>query len=303
MKDIIFGISGAELTPEEKKLITQKKPHGIILFGRNCKDRDQIIALNKSIKDISPETKIFVDQEGGRVRRIKPPISKKDFPSMEFFNKLYDTDKDEAIRQTKQNFYELMAELKELGFDVTCAPVCDLIHVGQSNVIGDRAFGSDVQKVIDLASAALDGIQEAGGEGVIKHIPGHGRAKEDSHHKLPVVDASLEELEATDFRVFKALAHKCKYSMTAHVIYTALDAENAATLSEKVISYIRENLGYRDGIIMTDALEMEALGGVDIKDRAELCYKAGCDIALYCTGKMDGIEDVMLALSEMSNLS
>lgn len=303
MKDVIFGISGTELTQEERALINKKQPHGIILFGRNCKEREQIIELNKSIKEISPETKIFIDQEGGRVRRIKPPISAKEFPSMAGFNDLYDTDKEEAIKQTKQNFFALMSELLELGIDVTCAPVCDLIHEGQSNVIGDRAFGADVQKVIDLALAALDGIHEAGGEGVLKHIPGHGRAKADSHHELPIVDASLEELERTDFAVFKALASKCKYAMTAHVVYTALDDVNSATLSPKIISYIRNNLGYKDNIIMTDALEMEALGGVDIKERAELAYKAGCDIALYCTGKMEGIKDVMLAFGEMSHLS
>lgn len=302
MKGVIFGLSGSILTPFEKTLIEEKKPHGIILFSRNCKERQQIIDLNQSIKNISPETKIFIDQEGGRVRRIKSPIGEKDFPSMEVFDKLYDEDKEKAIEATEQNFFELMTELKSLGIDVTCAPVCDLRFEGASNVVGDRSFGSSIQKVIDLAKAALDGIHRAGGEGVIKHIPGHGRALSDSHHELPFVDASLEELEQTDFAIFKALKDHCPYAMTAHVVYEALDKENSATLSKKVIDYIRSEIGF-NGTIMTDALEMKALSEVPIAERAKHCYEAGCDIALYCTGEMEGVKDVYAALGDMSNLS
>lgn len=303
MQNIIFGISGKELTEDEHNLIQEKQPHGIILFSRNCQSREQIIELNKSIKAISPKTRIFIDQEGGRVRRVKPPVSSKDFPSMEGFNKLYDQDKTNSISQTKQNFYELMSELLGLGIDITSAPVCDLIHEGQSNVIGDRSFGANAQKVIDLAGAALDGIHEAGGEGVLKHIPGHGRSTKDSHHDLPVVDAPLEELEKTDFAVFKALAGKCAYAMTAHIIYPSLDSQNPATFSPNVIKYIREQIGFK-GLIMPDALEMKALDKIaDIQERARLCLEAGCDLPLYCTGEMEGVQDVMLALSEMSHLS
>jgi len=302
MSKLIFGIAGTILTEQEKSLIYSKQPHGIILFSRNCQSRQQIIDLNKAIKEISPSTKIFIDQEGGRVRRIKPPISNKDFPSMEVLGNLYDKDKQDAIKQTEQNFYELMLELKDLGIDVTCAPVCDIRYDDASNVIGDRAFGDSVEKVIDLAKATLRGLQRAGGEGVIKHIPGHGRALTDSHHELPFVDTSKEELEATDFAVFKALARLCPYAMTAHVVYEALDTENAATLSKPVIDYIRKEIGFT-GLIMTDALEMQALSSVPIKDRAKLCFEAGCDIALYCTGKMEEIKDIYLAIGEMSDLS
>jgi beta-glucosidase-like glycosyl hydrolase len=302
MRGVIFGLSGPILTKAEQMLIEEHKPHGIILFSRNCQERQQIIALNKSIKNISPETKIFIDQEGGRVRRIKPPIGEKDFPSMEVFDKLYDENPDKAIEACEQNFFELMTDLKGLGVDVTCAPVCDIRYKGASDVIGDRAFGSSVGKVVALAKAALRGIQKAGGEGVIKHIPGHGRALTDSHHELPFVSTSLEELNKTDFAVFRELAPLCPYAMTAHVVYEALDPENSATLSKKVIDYIRTEIGFT-GLIMTDALEMKALSEVPIKDRAVLCYEAGCDIALYCTGEMYGIKDIYTALEEMSNLS
>ena len=312
MQEVIFGLSGDVLTEDERKLIAVQKPHGIILFSRNCKDRKQIIDLNKSIKAISPETLIFIDQEGGRVRRIKPPIGNRDYPAMEVFDNLYDNNPEEAIKAVEQNFFELMTELKGLGVDVTCAPVCDVRFKGASDVIGDRALGSSVQKVVALSKAALDGIHRAGGEGVIKHIPGgegvikhipgHGRALKDSHHELPYVDASLEELEKTDFAVFKALAQHCPYAMSAHVVYEALDSNNSATLSKPVIDYIRNQIGFK-GIIMTDALEMKALSDVPIADRAKLCYKAGCDIALYCTGEMEGVKDVYAALADMSSLS
>lgn len=302
MRGIIFGLSGTILNDDERVLIDSKRPHGIILFSRNCKDSQQIIDLNQSIKEISPETKIFIDQEGGRVQRIKPPINDIKYPSMEVFDKLYDADKEASVKACEQNYFELMAELKSLGIDVTCAPVCDLRFPGASDVIGDRSFGTNIEKVIDLAKAALKGIHRAGGEGVIKHIPGHGRALTDSHHELPFVDDSLEELEKTDFAIFKALADYCPYAMTAHVVYEALDKENSATLSKKVIDYIRSDIGFK-GMIMTDALEMKALSEVPIKDRALLCYEAGCDIALYCTGEMEGVKDLYAALSDMSNLS
>lgn len=302
MREVIFGLSGTILTEAEKRLIAEKKPHGIILFTRNCKSADQIKALNQNVKDISPDTKIFIDQEGGRVRRIKPPISQFELPSMEVFDKLYDSNKDKALEACEENFFRLMTELKALNIDVTCAPVCDIRYDGASNVIGDRAFGSNAKKVVDLAKAALKGIDRAGGEGVIKHIPGHGRALKDSHHELPYVGSSLEELEATDFAVFKDLADSCPYAMTAHIVYEALDPHNVATFSKPVIDYIRNQIGFK-GMIMTDALEMKALSSIPIAERAKLCYEVGCDIALYCTGDMEGVKDVYVALADMSSLS
>ncbi len=296
MLPVIFGISGKILTDRERAMFTEHQPHGIILFKRNCESAEQIIALNKSIKEILPLTKIFIDQEGGKVARVEPPIAAKEYPNMEYFEKIYQTQgKESAIKAVERNFFELMSELKTLGIDVTCAPVSDLRTKDGHDVIGNRSFGSNVEIVIELCKAALDGIHRAGGEGVIKHIPGHGRATKDSHHEMPVVTASLEELEQTDFAVFKALASLCPYAMTAHVVYTCFDAKLPVTLSPVAIKYIRESIGF-EGQLMTDALEMKALAG-DMTSNAAAVLAAGCNIVLHCTGNIDEMGSIAMALS------
>lgn len=296
MLPLILGIAGFSLSEHEKKLFTEQPPHGVILFKRNCDSRSQIIDLTKEIKAVTPQTKIFIDQEGGRVARIKPPIAEKEFPNMEFFGKIYLSEgRDFAIRETEKNFFELMSELKLLGIDVTCAPVCDLRHIGAHDIIGDRSFSTDPEIVIDLAIAALDGIHRAGGEGVIKHIPGHGRSAHDSHLNLPIIDSRLEELEKTDFTIFKALSTKCPYAMTAHIIYECFDKKNTITTSSVAIKYIRENIGF-SGIIMTDDLDMKALSGTS-KDKTLYSFEAGCDIVLQCNGNIEDMKEVVGATS------
>jgi len=296
MLPVILGISGPSLSSEERDLFTKHKPHGIILFKRNCHSREQIIALNRSIKDlIGADVKILIDQEGGRVARIKPPISSQEYPNMEFFGKIYTEEgRDTAIQKTEQNFFALMSELKELGIDVTCAPVCDLRHIGAHDIVGNRSFGTDTQIVIDLCEAALDGIHRAGGEGVLKHIPGHGRSMYDSHLTLPTVDTSLEELEKTDFMIFKALANKCQYAMTAHIIYSCFDHNNTITTSRNAIDYIRQNIGFT-GMLMTDDLDMKALAG-SLEENTEAALNAGCNIALQCSGNIKHIASVIDAI-------
>ena len=295
MLPAIFGISGTILSTAEKEFLQKYNPHGIILFNRNCESCEQIIRLNQEIKSINSEIKIFIDQEGGRVARIKPPIAAKLFPNMESFGDLYRQDKAAAMKAVEQNFFELMSELKTLGIDVTCAPVCDLRYAGAHDVIGDRSFGADVQTVVDLASAALDGLHRAGGEGVIKHIPGHGRSMKDSHHALPVVDVSLEELRQTDFAIFKALASKCPYAMTAHIIYTCFDKENTVTTSKAAIEYIRDEIGFR-GMIMTDSLDMHALSGT-MREKTAASLSAGCDIMLQCSGDITEMLEVAQSIN------
>ena len=292
MLPVILGISGLKLSDDEKKFFAQHKPHGIILFKRNCASRDQIISLNHEIKTlIDQDVKIFIDQEGGRVARIRPPIAEKIFPNMAFFGDMYKTQgHDIATRAVEQNFFELMSELKALGIDATCAPVCDLRHPGAHDVIGDRSFGTNVEMVINLCIAALDGIHRAGGEGVLKHIPGHGRSMHDSHLALPTIDASLEELESTDFAIFKALADKCLYAMTAHIIYKCFDIKNTVTTSKTAIEYIRHDIGFT-GMLMTDDLDMKALSGT-LGQKATLSLEAGCDIILQCSGNIENIIEV-----------
>jgi beta-N-acetylhexosaminidase len=298
MLPMIFGIAGASLSTAEQKFFLKYKPHGIILFSRNCHDKQQIIDLNHSIKSlIGKDVKILIDQEGGRVARIKPPISSHTYPNMSFFEEIYNTHGIDAARtEVKKNFFTLMSELKEFGIDVTCAPVCDLHYEGAHKVIGDRSFGNNVQLVIDLCTAALDGIHAAGGEGVIKHIPGHGRANVDSHLSLPTVTDELQDLEITDFAVFKALKNMCTYSMTAHVKYTCLDAENPVTTSEKAIDYIRSSIGFKN-LIMTDDICMKALGA-SVQTRTLNCLKAGCDLILHCNGNIDEMHLVILGYND-----
>lgn len=283
-KPIIFGLAGTVLSDEERQFFEEHKPYGFILFKRNCDSRDQIISLVNDLKKISD--KIFIDQEGGRVARIKPPINHKTYPPAANFGAIAETKGLEAAKDAvRANYHELMSDLLELGINITCAPLADVHFAGAHDVIGDRAFSSDPSVVSALSLATLEGLRRAGGDGVIKHIPGHGRSMCDSHLDLPIVNASLEELEQIDFAAFKPLSKTATYAMTAHIIYTALDPDFPATLSKKVINYIRNEIGFT-GILMTDDLSMKALKG-DFAYLTRASLEAGCDLILHCNGNME----------------
>lgn len=258
---LIFGIEGTKLTEAEIELFHEHPIRGIILFARNIESEEQLKALNKSIKDLyhDREIPIFVDQEGGRVARIRPPIAKQKYPTGEYFDQLYKKAPDKALAEIYDNYFQIMDEAAGLGFDSLCAPVCDLRHEGASDVIGDRSFGNDPQQVIELASMAVKGILDAGGIPLIKHVPGHGRALLDSHYDLPYVETTLAELTATDFIPFKALQSPDVWGMTAHIVYKSLDQTAPVTLSKKAIGYIRANIF--DGVLVTDDVGMFALHG------------------------------------------
>lgn len=262
VKPVIFGISGIYLTNDEINLFKENEAVGFILFARNIESKQQIQNLTRDLKALYPDRKtpIFIDQEGGRVARIKPPIAKKLFPSAEHFDISYQSSKVQAKHELKANYIELMSELKELGIDSPCAPVCDLKFAGASDVIGDRSFGENPKQVIDLCKTAITAITHAGGIPFIKHIPGHGRAKFDSHFELSIVKDSIEVLEEADFAVFRELADEKVWGMTAHIIYEALDPNNTATTSSKVIKYIRDNIGFK-GTLVSDDICMYALHG------------------------------------------
>jgi beta-glucosidase-like glycosyl hydrolase len=297
---IIFGISGPTLTQEERDFFLANQIYGFILFKRNIESKEQLENLVNELKNLYPDDKplVFVDQEGGRVARMKPPIVKNTYPHAEFFANIYDKDgAGAAAKAVRANYENLMQDLKDFGIDSPCAPVLDLRYSFTDNVIGDRSFGSDLDKVEALAKAAIEGIKKKGGIPVIKHIPGHGRATTDSHHDLPVVTASLEELNKSDFEIFKRLAKDAKYAMSAHIIFEALDPDFPVTLSKKAINFIRNEIGF-NGILMTDAIEMIALHkGVDVNDKdafsqslakaASSSLEAGCDIVLHCTGNLE----------------
>jgi len=264
IKPIIFGVSGTELLPEEIDFFQANPVAGFILFARNVESKEQLQALTASMKGLYPEeVPIFIDQEGGRVLRIKPPIANKLYLSAEELAENYENDPEQTKTLVQENYRELMTELKGWDIDSPCAPVCDIRYEGASDVIGDRAFGYNADQVIDLCKSVIQGILDVSGIPFLKHMPGHGRSAVDSHTDLPTVTTELTELEATDFRVFKELAAEFGdkvWGMTAHIIYTALDEEATATTSPTVINYIRETIGFT-GNLVSDDINMGALHG------------------------------------------
>ena len=285
MLPAIFGLAGTRLNDEERRFFRDADPAGYILFGRNIENRAQLRALTDDLRTIHGRERLFIsiDQEGGRVARMKPPEWQA-YPAGEAFDRLYDIAPASAIEAARANAEALGMDLAQAGITVDCHPLVDVRQPGAHDVIGDRAFGSDPMRVAALARAVLDGLARAGVTGIVKHIPGHGRALADSHKELPVVNASEEELEI-DLQPFRTLAH-APVAMTAHVLYTVWDSENPATLSPHIIGrIIRENIGFT-GLLLSDDIDMQALSGT-VPERAERAIAAGCDIALNCWGKMD----------------
>ncbi len=298
MTPAIFGIAGTVLSADERAFFRESDPAGYILFGRNIENRPQLRALTDSLREIHGRDRLFIciDQEGGRVARMRPPEWLA-FPPGEVFDRLYDLAPASAIEAARVNAEALGLDLAEVGISVDCLPLLDVRQPGAHDVIGDRALGSEPLRVAALGRAVLDGLARAGVGGTVKHIPGHGRATVDSHKELPVVTASEAELER-DMAPFKSLADAA-IAMTAHIRYTAWDAENPATQSPFVIGeIIRGRIGF-GGLLLSDDLDMEALDGT-VPDRAAKAIAAGCDIALNCWARMNdmvGIADRLPAIT------
>ena len=298
MTPLILGLAGPSLTDDERAFFREVEPAGFILFKRNVVGRAQMRALTDELRAIAgrADVPILIDQEGGRVARMKPPEWPA-FPPAERFANLYQAAPSSAIEAVRSNARALALMLRSVGVNVNALPLLDVRQEGASDIIGDRALGSEPMQVAALGRAVLDGMGSAGVVGVIKHIPGHGRALVDSHKELPVVTASAEALES-DLEPFERLAW-APMGMTAHVVYTAWDAERPATLSPTVIhDIIRDRIGF-DGWLMSDDLGMEALAG-DFASRAAGVVAAGCDVALHCSGKMDEMVAVASAAPEMT---
>jgi beta-N-acetylhexosaminidase len=298
MLPAFLGLSGPILTDAERGLIRDADPAGFILFGRNIVDRARLRALTDRLRDASgrADLPILIDQEGGRVARLGPPLWPA-FPAAGRFATLYDTAPISAIEAVHVNALALALTLAEAGINVNCAPVLDLRHAGADDIVGDRAFGGEPMQVAALGRAMLDGFAAGGVAGVIKHIPGHGRARADSHETLPVVDASPEDL-AADLAPFRALAARAPMAMTAHILYPAWDAERPATLSPGIIGeVIRGGIGF-DGLLMSDDIAMQALSG-PLAGRAAAALAAGCDVVLHCTGEPADNEALAGALGGM----
>ncbi len=297
MTPAIFGIAGATLSVDERAFLRDCDPAGYILFARNCESRAQLRALTDDLRAIHGREHLFIciDQEGGRVTRMKAPEWLA-FPPGERFDRLYDLAPASAIEAARANAEALGMDLAEVGISVDCLPLLDVRQPGAHDVIGDRALGSEPLRVAALGRAVLDGLALAGVAGTIKHIPGHGRALADSHKELPTVTASEAELE-TDLMPFRVLKDAA-IGMTAHVRYAAWDAENPGTFSPFVVGeIIRKRIGF-SGLLLTDDLDMEALSGT-LPERAARAIAAGCDLALNCWAKMDDMIGIAAALPAM----
>jgi beta-N-acetylhexosaminidase len=297
VKACILSISGPELTPAEAALFRAENPWGVILMGRSCVSRMQV---RKLVADIwtatGRETLIFIDQEGGRVARLKAPEWPL-FPRGADYAAIYARDPELGREATWLGHRLIAAELASLSIHADCAPVVDLSVPGAHDIIGDRAFGTDPAAIADLAAAALAGLAAGGVAGVIKHIPGHGRAFADSHYELPRVTAGNNEL-AKDFDAFARVAH-APMAMTAHISYDAYDPGRAATVSRIMIQdVIRGRIGF-DGLLMTDDLGMKALGGT-LTQRADASIAAGCDVLLHCSGFLKDPAEILAEMTEVA---
>ena len=296
-KACILSVAGPDLLEEERALFSEHRPWGVILMGRSCVSRKQVRRLVADIWDsVGRACLIFIDQEGGRVARLKAP-EWPEFPSGGVYSTLYDEDPDLGIEAIRLGYRLMAAELTNISIHADCAPVADLPVLGAHDIIGDRALGTTPEKVAILASAALEGLSAGGVAGVIKHIPGHGRSTADSHLELPRVTAGDNEL-SKDLNAFQRLVH-APMAMTAHLAYDAFDPGIAATLSSKVIGrVIRERIGF-DGLLMSDDLGMKALGG-SLTERTHAALGAGCDVVLHCAGFATEPSEVLNEMTEIA---
>jgi beta-N-acetylhexosaminidase len=294
----IYGCAGTNLSAAEKDFFREMKPWGFILFARNISDSVQVSDLIKQLRDTveDGQAPVLIDQEGGRVARLKPPHWPARPPAARFG--ALAVDNPEAAREACYLNARLIAhDLASLGINVDCLPVLDVPVPGAHDIIGDRAFAQDPATIIALGRAQIEGLMDGGVLPVMKHIPGHGRAGSDSHLALPRVSARTEELSASDFVTFRSLS-QCPIAMTAHVVYESIDPQRPATTSPKVIrDVIRGEIGF-DGLLMSDDLSMKALDG-PLSVRARLALFAGCDLALHCNGDMDEMRSVASGVTEL----
>lgn len=297
MTPAIFGLSGTVLTADERDFFRDCDPAGYIFFGRNVESRDQLRALTDALRAIHGRDHLLIsiDQEGGRVQRMKGPHWHA-FPPGEAFAKLWHTAPASAIEAARVNAEALAMDLAEVGITVSYLPLLDVRQPGAHDVIGDRALGSEPMQVAALGRAVIEGLARGGVTGCVKHMPGHGRAMADSHKELPTVSVTEAEL-ATDIRPFETLKD-APIGMTAHVRYTAWDAANPATLSSFVIDeIIRKKIGFT-GLLLTDDIDMNALPGT-VPERSERAISAGCDVVLNCWAKMDDMVDIVQRVPTM----
>ena len=301
-KAFISGCAGLVLGDAERRFFAAARPCGLILFARNCQTPEQIRALIAAFKDAveSDEVLVLIDQEGGRVQRLRPPHWRA-MPPARCYGRLYEIDP-ELGRQAAFAGARLIAqELHALDINVDCTPVLDVPEKGAHEIIGDRAFSSDPEVVIALGRAVMEGCLAGGVLPVIKHVPGHGRAKADSHLSLPRIDVSEADLDAIDFRPFRAL-RDAPLAMTAHVLLPVYDDQRPASISPVIMGEVIRNRIGLTGLVMSDDLGMQALGG-PFAERARGVIEAGCDVALHCGGNLDEMKDVASAVPPLEGIA
>lgn len=310
MKAVIFGCSGESLTDEEKSLFERANPLGFILFARNCKNPLQLKKLTDELKNVvgREDVPILIDQEGGRISRLNHAFWRVP-PKPQDFGDIYAVDPNAAYQAVYDNALLIGYDLVSSGINVNCAPLADLPVPGAHPIISDRSFSPNLEANSTLCLAMIQGLQDMGITPILKHFPGHGRATVDSHEALPVIDVSLTDLYAEDFSCFKQiltamnqLLRPLPWGMTAHIVYSAIDAERPATFSTSVIDNIIR--GYFDfqGFLVSDDIDMSALSGSK-GERAKLSIEAGCDAILQCNGKLEDMLDVAANTPELSDES
>jgi beta-N-acetylhexosaminidase len=295
----ITGVSGPELSAAEREFMRSERPWGFILFKRNVETPAQVSLLVRELRESinDPEAPVLIDQEGGRVQRLGPPHWPI-YPPGAVFGALYDIDRALGLSAARLSARLIAADLIEIGVTVDCLPLADVPVPGADAVIGNRAYGTEPQKVAAIARAVTEGLEQGGILPVLKHIPGHGRATADTHFRLPVVDTPRAELERVDFAAFQPLAD-LPMAMTAHVVFSALDPAHPATTSATMIEQvIRGVIGFQ-GLLMSDDVSMNALAG-SIAERTRAIVAAGCDVVLHCNGKLDEMREVAAWTPELS---
>jgi beta-N-acetylhexosaminidase len=298
-KAFITGLAGTKLSDAERDFIRAERPWGFILFRRNIDTPAQVTALTNEIRDVLGVTDvpILVDQEGGRVQRFRPPNWPL-YPAGAAFGQLYDIDPALGLKAARLSARLIADDLTKVGVTVDCLPLADVPVPGADDVIGDRAYGNDPQKVAAIARAVTEGLEQGGILPILKHIPGHGRATADSHLALPVVDSAKNELESIDFAAFKPLAD-LPMAMTAHVVFSAYDAAQPATTSATMIERVIRGLIGFQGLLMSDDVGMNALAG-SIAERTNALLAAGCDMVLACSGEPEEMHQVARETPELS---
>jgi beta-N-acetylhexosaminidase len=284
MRAFITGVAGASLAAEERQFLKESQPWGLIVFARNIADGDTLRRLVEDFRaTLGRQAPVLIDQEGGRVQRLRPPLCPS-YPPGAAYGEVYDQDREAGLRAAKLGARLMAADLARFGIDVDCAPIADVPVPGSDPIIGDRAYGTEPGKVAAIAGAIAAGLLDGGLLPVLKHIPGHGRATADSHERLPVVNTDRATLEATDFAAFRPL-NALPLGMTAHVVFTTFDPVAPATSSASIVRHvIRDSIGFR-GLLMSDDVSMGALSG-SLGERTKAAITAGCDVVLHCNGKM-----------------